>query len=56
MGKMFLKEHALSLPNDTAALSKDYNTEIAFVFLKAEYNDPDVPPWAIKLILQKDEI
>ena len=21
-----------------------------------EYNNPDVPPWAIKLVLQKDEI
>lgn len=30
--------------------------DVAFVFLEDEYNDPDVPPWAIKLILQKDEI
>lgn len=29
--------------------------DVAFVFLKDEYNNPDVPPWAIKLILQKDE-
>jgi predicted metal-dependent peptidase len=28
----------------------------AFVFLEDEYNNPDVPPWAIKLVLQKDEI
>lgn len=28
----------------------------AFVFVEDEYNNPDVPPWAIKLILQKDEI
>lgn len=32
----------------------DYDT--AFVFVDDEYNNPDVPPWAIKLILQKDEI
>lgn len=32
----------------------DYQT--AFVFLAEEYNNPDVPPWAIKLVLQTDEI
>ena len=32
----------------------DYHT--AFVFIDDEYNNPDVPVWAIKLILQKDEI
>ncbi|MBP1548051.1 MAG: metallopeptidase [Oscillospiraceae bacterium] len=32
----------------------DYNT--AFVFVDDEYNNPYVPVWAIKLILQKDEI
>ena len=32
----------------------DYHT--AFVFVDDEYNNPDVPVWAIKLILQKDEI
>ena len=32
----------------------DYQT--AFVFVEDEYNNPDVPPWAIKLVLQKDEI
>ena len=32
----------------------DYDT--AFVFVDDEYNNPDVPPWAIKLILQRDEI
>ena len=30
--------------------------ETAFVFLEDEYKDPDVPPWAIKLVLQDDEI
>ena len=30
--------------------------DVAFVFIDDEYNNPDVPPWAIKLILQKDEI
>ena len=32
----------------------DYHT--AFVFIDDEYNNPDVPVWAIKLVLQKDEI
>lgn len=32
----------------------DYTT--AFVFVDDEYNNPDVPPWAIKLVLQRDEI
>lgn len=36
------------------AKKPDYNT--AFVFVDDEYNNPDVPPWAIKLILQSDEI
>ena len=32
----------------------EYDT--AFVFLDEEYNNYDVPPWAIKLVLKKDEI
>ena len=32
----------------------DYDT--AFVFVEDDYNNPDVPAWAIKLVLQKDEI
>ncbi len=36
------------------AKKPDYDT--AFVFVEDAYNNPDVPPWAIKLILQKDEI
>jgi predicted metal-dependent peptidase len=36
------------------AQKPDYDT--AFVFVEDEYNNPDVPPWAIKLVLQKDEI
>ena len=32
----------------------DYHT--AFVFVDDNYNNPDVPPWAIKLVLQEDEI
>lgn len=32
----------------------DYNT--AFVFIQDEWNNLNVPPWAIKLILEKDEI
>lgn len=30
--------------------------DTAFVFIEDEYNNPDVPPWAIKLVLQKEEI
>ena len=30
--------------------------DTAFVFLKEDYRDLDVPPWAIKLILNPDEI
>ena len=36
------------------ARKPDYDT--AFVFVEDEYNNPDVPAWAIKLVLQKDEI
>ena len=36
------------------AKKPDYDT--AFVFVDDEYNNPDVPPWVIKLVLQKDEI
>ena len=32
----------------------DYHT--AFVFIDDGYNNPDVPVWAIKLILQSEEI
>ena len=32
----------------------EYQT--AFVFLDEKYNNYDVPPWAIKLVLQKEEI
>ena len=30
--------------------------ETAFVFLDNAYNNPEVPPWAIRLVLQDDEI
>jgi predicted metal-dependent peptidase len=30
--------------------------ETAFIFIDEEYNIPIVPPWAIKLVLRKDEI
>lgn len=30
--------------------------QTAFVFIDDEYNNPDVPPWAVKVVLQKDEI
>jgi predicted metal-dependent peptidase len=36
------------------AQKPDYDA--AFVFVDDEYNNPDVPPWAIKLVLQRDEI
>ena len=36
------------------AKKPDYDT--AFIFIDDDYNNPDVPPWAIKLVLQKDEI
>ncbi len=39
---------------DFPANQPDYNT--AFVFIDDNYNNPDVPVWAIKLVLQKDEI
>ena len=39
---------------DFPAKMPDYET--AFVFIEEEYNNYDVPPWAIKLILRKDEI
>lgn len=39
---------------DFPARQPDYNT--AFVFIDDEYNNPDVPVWAIKLVLQKNEI
>ena len=28
----------------------------AFVFLKEDYRDVDVPPWAIKLILEEEDL
>ena len=30
--------------------------DVAFVFVNDRYEIPEVPPWVIKLILQKDEI
>ena len=30
--------------------------ETAFVFLREDYEDVDVPPWAMKLILSEDEL
>ena len=36
------------------AQKPDYDT--AFVFVDDEYNNPDVPAWAMKLVLQKGEI
>ena len=39
---------------DFPANQPDYHT--AFVFVDDDYNNPDVPVWAIKLVLQSDEI
>lgn len=36
------------------ARKPDYDT--AFVFIDDDYNNPNVPAWAMKLVLQKDEI
>lgn len=36
------------------ARKPDYET--AFVFIDDEYNNPEVPPWAIRLVLQREEI
>ena len=36
------------------AKKPDYDA--AFVFVDDEYNNPDVPVWAIKLVLQRDEV
>jgi predicted metal-dependent peptidase len=30
--------------------------DVAFVFMQENYNDLDVPPWAIKIILSPEEI
>ena len=30
--------------------------ETAFVFLKEDFQDVDVPPWAIKLILEPEDL
>ena len=35
---------------------KKPNYETAFVFIDDDYNNYDVPPWAMKLILRNDEI
>lgn len=35
---------------------KKPNYETAFVFVSDEVDVPDVPPWAIKLVIRKDEI
>ena len=36
------------------ARKPDYET--AFVFLDNEYNHPEVPPWAIRIVLQDEDI
>ena len=36
------------------AQKPDYET--AFVFIRTEYDDPPVPPWAIKLVLNDEEL
>ena len=39
---------------DFPAKKPQYDT--AFVFIDNEYNNPEIPPWAIKLVLTKEEI
>ncbi len=39
---------------DFPAKKPDY--DVAFTFIDDDYNNPEVPPWAIKLVLQRDEI
>lgn len=36
--------------------SKKPNYKVAFVFINDRYKIPEVPPWVIRLVLQKDEI
>ena len=36
--------------------AKKPNYETAFVFMKEDYQDVDVPPWAIKLILGEEDL
>ena len=36
------------------AKKPDYMT--AFVFVNDEYESPEVPPWAVKLVLQREEL
>ena len=36
--------------------AKRPNYEVAFVFLKEDYRDVDVPVWAIKLIIEPEEL
>lgn len=35
---------------------KKPNYDVAFVYIEDDYTNPDVPPWAMKIILQNDEI
>ena len=37
-------------------MKTDLHMMTAFVFLKEDYRDVDVPPWAIKLILSREEL
>ena len=30
--------------------------ETAFAFIRNEYDNPEVPPWAIKLVLNNEDI
>ena len=36
--------------------AKKPNYHTAFVYIDEDYNNLDVPPWAIKLVLQKNEM
>ena len=36
--------------------AKKPSYETAFIFMKSDYQDVDVPPWAIKLIIDEEGI
>ena len=35
--------------------SRHYNYDTAFVFLEDDYDKPQIPPWAIKLVLPAED-
>ena len=35
---------------------KKPNYDVAFVYIKDDYTNPDVPPWAMNIVLENDDI